>query len=412
MVNNESFPILTRDFSKVSCHLLDYLYLPLTWIFLNQSRCFAKDMAGDFAHLPTELIAAIISEVKDIKTLRSLARCSSLCYELVLPHLYRDIQLTYYYHHLVGCYDDAIRHAYKLLCVLLRDPSKAACVRSLTVVRKYVPQSPNALSILKQRSYAPGIKKEDLDQRILDLVPPHEFDEHGNHPWLTPFAQCRDSSVALLILLPRLPSLQHVCIAAWLPPANCSSLLQPQSSNTTSLSLPLLETPLPSILPYVGACRTLRALELEWVSGYFAWESNGLLRPQSDDLNRLLLTIGEELDSIALVYKSASRWFQWYNFPNPLTSLTRFTKLRVIKLSMAIIFGERVHENWVRHKRTRLAQKLVGHLPPLVELLHVIQNDHDDFDLLLKSVAVVVAAASEKRKFAYLQSIIIEQCTR
>ena len=363
-------------------------------------------MPNGFARLPTELKAAIIGEVRDIKTLRNLARCSSLCYQLVLPYLYGDIQLTHYHHRVSHRYDDAIRHAYKLTCVLLSDPVKAACVRSLTVVRKYIQQPPHAPSIIKQRFYAPGIKRKNLDRYILDLVPPGECDKHGNHPWFTAFAECRDSSVALLILLPRLPSLNHVCIATWLPSAYCSRLLQPRSSSVSSLSLQLLETPMPSILPYVNMCQQLRVLELEWVSGCFAWESDGLLWPQPNDLNDLLLGLRGELESLSLVYKRAM-CSKWHSFPAPLTPLSRFPKLKVIKIGAAFILG--IPANRLPGlDPTPNMQKLISHLPPQVESLHVVHNSSEDFSLLLKNFAPLVAAASENRRFASLRSILVE----
>ena len=176
------------------------------------------NIANGFARLPTKLIAAIIDEVKDIKSLCSLARCSSLCYQVVLPLLYGDIQLTQYHHLLNRYYNDTIPHAYKLTCMLLRDPNKAARVCSLTVVRKYIPQPPHVSSILEQNLYADGIEKENLDRNILRLIPSNECDKQGNYELFTAYAQCRDSSVALLILLHRLRFIKHLGIATWLPP--------------------------------------------------------------------------------------------------------------------------------------------------------------------------------------------------
>ena len=77
-------------------------------------------MASGFARLPTELIATIIDEVKDIKTLCSLARCSSLYYQVVLPLLYGDIQLTQYHHLLNRHYNDAIQRVQAYLCASSR----------------------------------------------------------------------------------------------------------------------------------------------------------------------------------------------------------------------------------------------------------------------------------------------------
>ena len=359
------------------------------------------EMEAGLDNLPQELLAAVIEEVDDSRTLYTLLRCSLRLYNITLPRLYRNIVLHQYQEkHKKRSNYHYIHRLYDFTCQILRNSQAATSMRTFTVVHKWRPHR------IRNR----GILEESLDGNVSQAIS-HGYNDAEKACWLKEMAGCRDAAVLLGVLLPRLPCLARADIALRSPYIPFNHYLGNGASSILHLTLSNITFALTGELsPFILGCQHLRTLELGWIEGKSFWHN----QPGSclKELDEVLRTLSGTLEHLALHYEKAGPTELPENIQGQghLKSLRRCIKLKSLKVGMAFairypIFGLQIH--YLASPPQVVVQSLAKMLPPALEDLHLTRRAGEYLALLLDNIKEVMISVSNGR-FRFLRSITVE----